>query len=472
MRIYQVLKNQERKKLNRFLKFIHSPYFNINQQITSLAEYLVEAIKTQSAVGDKEAIWVIVTGEQAFDDLKFRKICNDVLERFERFLINEKLDEEKLLQTNLLLQSIKQNKFEALFEKQTKKSNRLINREIDRSAEFYLRVYFNRKIIQSLSTNYEKKSDITNTLTKLTYQDLSLNLDSFYVIEKLRHATDILTWRKLYKTDIQMDLGFSLEMIEKYNLREVPAVRIYLLMYQLMVGSGTSIEYLELKELSQTIIGDFPKEESREVIDVLLSFVIRDVNQGKIEAIREVLELYDWGIKSELILENGFLSPTTFRNYVVGGLRLGEFEKVNKFITAKAQLLKDEHRENAVNFCLCRVAFHKKKFEDVLTYLNKVNYDDIWYNVNSRYYLLASYYELDESDALESAIESFLAFLRREKSIDVKRKAKQVSFAKYLKKLVNNKYNKALVKQLKTTITDDDQVFNKSWLLEKIEELL
>ncbi len=472
MRIYQVLLKQERKKLNRFLKFVNSPYFNINQRIIDLAEYLIESIKSEKEVGMKEAIWEIVSDSQTFDDLKFRKLCNDLLERFERFLINERLENEKLLQANLLLQSINENKFEQLFEKQTKKSNRIIDREIDRSAEFYLRVYFNKKILQNLSTNYEKKSDIKNNLKNLTYKDLSQNLDTFYVIEKLRHATDILTWRKLYNTDIELDLGITLDLIGLYNLDSVPAVKVYYLMYKLMSGDGNSSDYVELKKLSKSVMDNFPEEERREIIDVLLSFVIRDVNKGDLDAVKEMLVLYEWGIESELILVNGYLSPTTFRNYVVGGLRVGEFDKVHDFIDKKAELLKNEHRENAVNFCLCRVAFHKKEFDKVLTYLNKVNYDDIWYNVNSRYYLLASYYELGESDALESAIESFIAFLRREKSIDVKRKAKQISFAKYLKKLVNNKYNKEVSRELKAIISEDDQVFNKSWLLEKIEELL
>ena len=471
MRIYLVLQKQNRKKLNRFLKFINSPYFNINKQIVGLAEYLIEAIKAEKPIESKERIWEKIIKTQPFEDIKFRKLCNDVLERFERFLINERLDEDKLLQANLLLESIKQNKFDQLFEKQTKKSNRLIEREIDRSAEFYLRVYFNKKVLQSLSTNYEKKSDIKNNLKNLTYKDLSQNLDSFYVIEKLRHATDILTWRKLYKTDIELDLGFTLDLIDTYKLDNVPAVKVYSHMYKLMSGEGDYEIYSELKSLAKEVIDIFPVEEQREIIDVLLSFVIKDVNKGDKNALSEVVSLYDWGIDSEIILNQGNLSPTTFRNYVVGGLRLGLYDKVETFIKKKSHLLAAASRENAINFNLSRLEFYRKNYDQVLMYLNKVNYDDVWYSVNSRNNLLAVYYEKKEFEALESQMESFASFLRREKSLEANKRTLYMNFIIYLRKIYKNTDKDSLLK-IREELNKVKLVNNKSWLLEKIEELL
>lgn len=472
-RIYQILESLERKKLNRFKKFINSPYFNVNKSIILLGETLIESLKADIEIVSKESIWSKIHDDKtAYSDLKFRKLCNDLLERFERFLIYEELETEKLLQANLLLDSIKTNKFERLIEKQVKKSNRLIEREIDQSAEYYLRVYFNKKILQNLKTNYEKKADIKNALNKLSYIDLSQNLDSFYVIEKLRHATDILTWRKLYKTDIAIDLGFTLDIVEKYDLQSIPAVKVYVLMYKLMSNLGTNEDYEELKLFSRKVIDNFPREEQREILDVQLSYVIKDVNKGDKNAVLEMVKLYEWGIDSEVILSQGYLSPTTFRNYVVGGLRLGLFDKMEEFIKSKQHLLEESGRDNAVNFNLSRVAFYKKNFEEVLFYLNKVNYEDVWYSINSRVYLLAAYYELQEFDALESQLESFSTFLRREKSIQEMKRSSHYNFANRLKNVYKNSLNKDKLRLLRQELADDANVFNKSWLLEKIDELL
>ena len=243
-------------------------------------------------------------------------------------------------------------------------------------------------------------------------------------------------------------------------------------MHQLLANQAGDKEYFELKKIVEDEIQNFKVIEQKEIVDALLSYVIKNVNTGEKKALKELLDLYDWAIEEEVILEKGFLSPTTFRNYVVVGLRLSEFDVIESFISNKSKLLKDTQRDNAVNFCLARVAFHKKEYSNVLLCLNKVNYEDIWYNINSRNYLLASYYELNEFEPLVLSINSFLVFLRREKSIEGARKEKQISFVKYLKKLLYIRHSKIQLKKLREVIEDNSAVFNKSWLLEKIDELI
>ena len=70
-----------------------------------------------------------------------------------------------------------------------------------------------------------------------------------------------------------------------------------------------------------------------------------------------------------------------------------------------------------MNFNLARVSWYKKKYDDVLSYLNQVLYNDVWYNLNARTLLLAAYYELDEILPLESLLQSFNAWVRREKAL-------------------------------------------------------
>ncbi|NNF22764.1 MAG: hypothetical protein HKN67_12540, partial [Saprospiraceae bacterium] len=405
-RIYNILKQLDKPFLNRFLKFIDSPYHNRNQKVTSLAQLLINNIKSPEKLPGKQEIWEIIFESNTYDDLKFRKLCNDVLERFEKFLITEQLDENNLLKSNLLLNALKSNNIEEIIEKHISRSSRQFERELDQSSEFYLQKYQYERTLQNLKTNYEKKANIKSYLNNYRYLDLSQNLDSFYVIEKLRHATDILTWRKMYKTDIEIDLGFTLELIKLYNLDDHPAVKIYLYMYQILSGDGDIDTYFEFKEISFKYIDVFPDEERREIMDVLFNFCVKQINSGDKSFYIELLELYDWGIDSEIILTNSILSPTSFRNYVISGLRIGEFDRVQKFILEKSDFLEESRRENAINFNMARVCFYKKQFDDVLNYLNKVNYDDIWYNLNSKNYLLAVYYELGEDMVLESQMDS------------------------------------------------------------------
>jgi len=280
-----------------------------------------------------------------------------------------------------------------------------------------------------------------------------------------------LTWSKLYKTETKIDLGYTLDLIDKNGLTKIPAVKVYVLMFDLMSGKGDDKSYNELRDISKSFINNFPEEEQREIADVLLSYKIKDINKGDKSALQEVLELYDWCIGEEIILINGMLSPTTFRNYVVVGLRLGNFDRVEEFIKSKSLLLESSERQNAVNFNLSRLSLYKKNFNETLDYLSKVNYSDVWYSVNSRNNLLAAYYELREYDALEYQMESFASYLRREKSLDENKRTLYMNFIVYLRKLYKTRDKETLV-NIKNELNSVKLVNNKAWLLEKIEELL
>jgi len=470
-RIYKILQGLSASQQNRFLKFIKSPYHNVNARIEQLAVYLIENTRNKAPLLSKEDIWSKVELKVAYSDLKFRKLCNELLERFEKYLIIENLETNKILQSNLLLDSIRKNKHELLAEKHIAKSSKSITRVIDQSSEYYLQKYFYEKTIQNLKTNYEKKVDLKKGKAR-SYSELTDNLDAFYTIEKLRIAIDQQTWKKMYKTEEQFDLGIPISQINQYNISKYSSVKIYKLMYELYLEDEATEKYYSLKSVAMTNINTFPKDEQRGIFDVLVSYCIKFVNKGDLNFLKETLDLYDWGISQSIILNKGKLSPTTFRNYVVAGLRVGEYEKVENFISQRAELLDEDRKENAVNFNLARLAFYRKEFQKVIEYLSKVNYDDIWYNVNSRTLLLAAYYELEEYDTLESNLDTFFTFLRREKSLgDTKRKSYK-SFITYLKKLQNSSNNKKKLIELKEKIKLDKNVTTKQWLLEKIDELL
>jgi len=470
-RIYKVLNQLTVPQLNRFKKFVRSPYHNVNASIESLAVYLIKSIKNAEELLDKETIWQTLPSKKDFTDLRFRKLCNDLLERFEKFLVLENLADNQILQSNLLLNSIRKNKFEILAEKHISKSSKGIEREIDQSSNYYLQKYFYEKTIQNLKSNFEKTLDVKKGKS-LSYTDIVENLDAFYLIEKLRVAIDIRTWKKMYKSDEDIKIGVAINNFEKIDFIKHPAVDIYRSMLKLFDEDEKTEEYHYLKNKAFKNIYSFPKDEQQEIFDVLVSYCIKFVNKGDIDFVRETLTLYDWGIKEDILLKEGKLSPTTFRNYVVAGLRISEFDKVEKFIKTNSLLLNEERKENALNFNLARVSFYRKDYNEVLDYLNKVNYEDIWYNVNSKVLLFATYYELEELDVLMTSAESFRTFLRREKDVQNVRTNRYLTFTKYLIKIVNNNHKKDRIRKIKEQLTSDKAVVNKPWLLEKIEDLL
>jgi len=105
--------------------------------------------------------------------------------------------------------------------------------------------------------------------------------------------------------------------------------------------------------------------------------------------------------------------------------------------------------------------------------LYKVSYEDVWYNINAKTLQIASYYELDEFDALESLLQAFKMYIRREKSLSSDRKIHYLNLIKFTSALMKiNTKEQLKVLKLKEEILATKGVVSKPWLLEKVEAMI
>ena len=172
------------------------------------------------------------------------------------------------------------------------------------------------------------------------------------------------------------------------------------------------------------------------------------------------------------MLENGQISEGVFKNTVTIGLRVNEFDWVEDFIREYAPYLPSNIRENARTFNLANVYSHQKKYDQVIELLRDVEYSDIVYALGSKLVLLRTYYESDEYMAMDSLIDSFKIYLRRNKVISKGLKREYNNFLIFLKKLSTlSSSNPQAVQKLKKRVQETSHVMSKKWLLERIDTL-
>jgi hypothetical protein len=103
--------------------------------------------------------------------------------------------------------------------------------------------------------------------------------------------------------------------------------------------------------------------------------------------------------------------------------------------------------------------------------LQKVEYEELFYGLNSKAIMISTYFELDEIQVLTSFLESFKNFLSRDKSLNQSRKLSYLNLVKFTKKLIDTNLNNEIkLEKLKNDILNENTV-GKPWLLEKVEEL-
>ena len=91
-KLYSILEHFDKYEQNRLRKYINSPYFNKNQALIHLFEIFIDHINDENSNEiEKKNIWEKIQPQKKFDDVRFRKLCSDLLKLVESFLAQQGL---------------------------------------------------------------------------------------------------------------------------------------------------------------------------------------------------------------------------------------------------------------------------------------------------------------------------------------------------------------------------------------------
>jgi tetratricopeptide (TPR) repeat protein len=167
------------------------------------------------------------------------------------------------------------------------------------------------------------------------------------------------------------------------------------------------------------------------------------------------------------------MSSKFFRSVVETGLKLNEKEWTKDFIESCKTEMPEDAAENTYFYALSLFEFAAKNYEKALELLSKVKYNDIYHKTEVRCLITEIYYELNMEDALASHLDSFRHFITNDKLIAEDRKEYFSNFVKYARNLSSLKNKKSVldVYILKRKVEEETVLYNKDWILEKINEL-
>jgi hypothetical protein len=402
------------------------------------------------------------------------KLNSDLLSLLEDFIAQQEYESMTSLRACHKLAGAGKRNMTKLYNGILGDIGRLHKYEINQSSEFYLNKYMIEKNIFSLKTENEKKNEKFEIDRELNIQKISENLDIFYIAEKLRQFCSLLSWQKMYKLEITLfNIDSILEQSSRHPYSEYPAIKMYYTMVLTYIDENIIEHYYELKKLINEYIYLFPEYEQKEIYYTAISYCVNKVNKGDFSFQEETYLIYKETIEKNKLFLGGDLSPSDFRNVVFFALRVNEFDWTENFIHEYAEYLDPRYRDNAVEFSLARLEFYRKNYGKVLDHLNKVNYEDVWYNLNAKTLQLAAYYELDEYDALESLTLSYKMYIRREKSITPERKTHYLNLIKYTSALMKvNPRDQLKILKIQEDISQTKGIVSKPWLMEKVNEMI
>jgi hypothetical protein len=168
------------------------------------------------------------------------------------------------------------------------------------------------------------------------------------------------------------------------------------------------------------------------------------------------------------------MSPVYFKNLVILALSLNEDKWVKDFMLDYKNELPENMRENVFTYCMALYEFEMKNFEESLKLLSKIKFDELYLKYDSKVLQLMIYYELNSEEALISSMEAFRHFLSNNKLLPDIKKDLYLNFYSSFNKFLNCKKNNDNfgLTILKEKLNGKLPVFNKPWVVSKVNELV
>jgi len=458
--LFTVLESLSAESLRSLDKFMRSPYHVTHGEVLRLYEHLRahpearEQTKAQMAAA-------LFSNEP--DPLKrLYHVSNYLMEALEQFLALE-LQAERTHERNIAtVEALRRLCLHETGTAMLRYTRRKLEADALRGADFYRADYLLQleSYHLSLQQGRSKNSNV---------QDLSSAQDVAMIIEKLRTGCILLSHEAVTKQNYDKGLvNMMLAFLDGHPYLEIPAVAVYYHGYFAQLGEQGDFHFQRLKSLLQQYGNCFSKAEIHDLYLMAINFCIRRINLAEEGYYRAIFELYQSGLERGALLEDGTLSRWTYNNITMAGLRLGEFEWTQQFITDYARFLPLNHREAAYHFNLSRYFYDTGDYRQAMQHLLRMEYDDVLQNLQAKVMLAKIYFEQEEMNALENQLDSIQIYIRRKKVLGY-HKDNYTAIVFFMRKLLAvNMNNSKEVLLLRNRIDEASVLTEREWLLKQL----
>ena len=473
-KLLSLLKTFSKHDLNSFKKFITSPFHNEQQELVRLFAIIDQHFrgseKEQKANPlEKEVVWEHIFGKKSYNDVRLRRLSSDLIKLVYAFLSYNTYKKNGFAEQLNLLKILRQLSLNKHFDSTYNQLTQSLEKNELRNADYHLSSYDVNYNLFNFPKNVQAKIKLFNNLEQADY-----HLECFYIIKKLENYCDYIGYKEGVSFDVKISLPPSfLKYVENSIFMKEPFIKAYFLVAKMLLDPEEKIYFLHLKEHLENNKTRFTLQELDIFYIHLKNYCIVKINIGEIAYfIRQLFDIFKTLLEERIILKDKIISPQNYKNIITAGLQVKEYLWVENFIQTYTSYLPKAHRENALTYNLAKVYFSQKKYNQVIEQLREVEDKNHVYALGGKLTLLKTYYELKEFQALDSLIDSFRIYIRRNKIISREVKQQYLNVLRFVKKLSTTlRRDKKSIDKIKNQIDKCKALADKKWILEKVEEL-
>lgn len=458
-KLYRLYQTLDKKALRVFKEWVDSPVHNKHEEVKQLFAFISNRKALNEKTLQKERAWKYLYQNKPYNDLRMRHVMSlafGVLEEFVRYYWAKK---DAFFQQKTLTKYLFEHKL-------TKDAHRTLQKTQQQlttttADEHY---YYHQYELEVIKLEQITQQTRTNDLNITAVLD---NARLFFMITTLRYAYTTLAQKSLRKvSDEEIPLLKQiLEEIETNDYSEYPLLQVYYHSYYTLKEPKEVIHFELLKTyLHHELLSH---KEKRFILLICINYAAKQINFGKLAYATEALELYQYGLESQTLFEEGKISPFAYKNIVTLALNLKQFDWTANFIEEYTSYLPDHLKYNYQHFNTAKLAFDKGDYQQAMELLTQVEYDELLLNIDAKVILLKIYYQQGYDDALEALLESFRVFLHRKKALQSYKKS-YINLLYFVKKLRATILDKATKLALQEEIATTAKLAERKWLLEQM----
>ncbi len=473
-KLLHIIKSLSLKELKRFETYLLSPFFNTNPLLVQLFGYIKDAYPDfEDANLIKEKVYPKIYPNSSYESEKLRLLMSALTKQLEGFLIYTENEKKEIAQDLTLLDTYTDRNLDKYFWQHLKYTQQKLNKEALHDANFFKHQYLLQEHAYQFSI-YSKSYPVQTSL-----QEVVDNFDTYYLAHKLRYSCAVLTRGNVLSVQHQT---FMLEEIiagvKDSGFLNIPVVAAYYYLILLLLHN-TESDFRQLQKLLSENRTNFPALDLRTLYTGMVNFCAQKIKEGNMDYYQYLFDVYQEMLDTQIIYVGDYISPSHYRNIISLALKIKPADWTKKFIHEYKDKLHPNFRKNVFNYSLATLYFSLKNYDKALTYLLHVEFTNAFSHISYKKILLQTYFELNETEALESLVGNFRGLLKRNKKISVNNASAYRNFVNYTMKLyrVKHHHNRAYAYRLKVllkikmAIEVSTSVIEKKWLLEKVGEM-
>jgi hypothetical protein len=480
--LVEILRTLSSSEISDFNNYIRSPYFNRNKNVIGLFSCLK---KYHPSYTNKNLVKENVY-EKVFNSGKYNKglMATTIFHlsgHLEDWMAYKNFSKNPFRRSEALLKEFENRNLPKYYEKQYLKINRDIKgRRLDSEIinfKLWLNAFYTN-YISSKTMSWENGLDVI-------YKELG----ELQLINFLMWARNIIQNFKSRERFYIMKTEFNIlkSLFESINinrfLKQVkhnPAdssLLIEFIIYQILciLDVDNEIYYEQCRRLmykARHLLGE--NELYTAYSNLLYSAHIKEsFNHKKYSA-------EYWGLIKSMTETGAYkgygpnISVTAFDAILNTALNNKEISWTEKNVIKLIKELPPVSRDNMMYYTYARIAAEKGNFDDALRFYNKINIDSFLLKIRLRTFLIKLYYDTGQYDTVLSHIDTFRHFLANKENISESGRVLYMAFLKILNMFVSYRLKRKhyIIQKIRTSLDGTENVINKLWLYEKLEELM